>query len=238
MLALPEQYKYARKRFAAARELVLLGQGFNTHKALADGLAERVFAERFLAAETASGSAATIALPRSAAEFAALLDSKRAEFGDVVDRVESHATATLQEARGVRAKLAALQSGPSAAVADIQKQLDTLLPVDFPEGVASDIWSHLPRYLKALNRRLDKLTGNAKRDADLMAQVTPFTRALVDVSKNLHEVDRRPELERLRWMIEEYRVSLFAQDLRTALPVSDKRLAEQVEKARAEAAAV
>jgi ATP-dependent helicase HrpA len=128
-------------------------------------------------------------------------------------------------------------SGSSAAVTDIQKQLDTLLPVDFPEGVANDIWSHLPRYLKALNRRLDKLTGNAKRDAELMAQVAPFTRALIDVSKNLHDVDRRPELERLRWMIEEYRVSLFAQDLRTALPVSDKRLAEQVEKARAEAAA-
>ena len=228
MLALPEQYKYARKRFAAARELVLLSQGMNTHKALADGLAERVFAERFFADAAA--------LPRSMQAFTNLLDSRRAEFGEVVDRVESHATAVLQEARTVRAKLASQAAASAAANADIQRQLDALLPIDFPEGVSSDIWPHLPRYLKALNRRLDKLAGNVKRDAELMAQVLPFTRALDEVSKNLHAIDRRPQLERLRWMIEEYRVSLFAQDLRTAVPVSDKRLAEQVEKARAEAA--
>jgi ATP-dependent helicase HrpA len=69
-----------------------------------------------------------------------------------------------------------------------------------------------------------------------MAQIAPFARAQADASKAHHGAEPRPELERLRWMIEEYRVSLFAQDLRTAIPVSDKRLAEQAAKAKAEAA--
>jgi len=47
-----------------------------------------------------------------------------------------------------------------------------------------------------------------------------------------------PEVVQLRWMIEEYRVSLFAQDLKTSMPVSDKRIADQVERARQEDARV
>jgi ATP-dependent helicase HrpA len=228
MLALPEQYKYARKRFGAARELVLLGQGMNMHRPLADALAERAFVERFLTENET--------LPRSAAAFTSLLDSKRADFGDVVDRIEKHSTAALSEARTARTRLASLASPAFSAVArDVQQQIDSLLPLDFPAGVSASIWPHLPRYFRAINRRLDKLSGNAKRDAELMAQISPFTRALAEAAKIQHGAQARPELERLHWMIEEYRVSLFAQDLRTAVPVSDKRLADQAAKAKAEA---
>lgn len=228
MLALPEQYKYARKRFASARELVLLGQGMNLHRPLADAFAERAFVERFLPEN--------VQLPRDGKQYVALLDSGRADFGEVVDRIEKLGTVALAEARAVRGKLAAIQGPAFATVtADVQRQLDELLPIDFPAGVSAAMWPHLPRYFKALNRRLDKLAGNLKRDAELMALIAPFTRVLTDVSKINHGAQPRPELERLRWMIEEYRVSLFAQDLRTAIPVSDKRLAEQAEKAKVEA---
>ncbi len=231
ILALPEQYKYARKRFAGVRELALLGQGMNLHRPLADALTERVFIERFLSDETS--------LPRSKQAFTALLDSKRADFGEIVDRIEKHSTAALSEARAARSRLATLQGAAFAAViADIQQQLEQLLPADFPGGVSDHLWPHLTRYFKALNRRLDKLTGNVKRDAELMTQIAPFVRVLAEVSKVHHGAEQRPELEQLRWMIEEYRVSLFAQDLRTAIPVSDKRLAEQAAKARAEATRV
>jgi ATP-dependent helicase HrpA len=229
MLALPEQHKYARKRFAAVRELALLGQGMNLHRPLADALAERVFIERFLSDDSP--------LPRDRAAFQTLLDSKRADFGEIVDRIEKHSTAALGEARTARSKLAALQGATyTAVISDIQQQLDQLLPADFPGGVSDQLWPHLPRYFKALNRRLAKLGDSFKRDAELMAQIAPFARAQADASKAHLGAEPRPELERLRWMIEEYRVSLFAQDLRTAIPVSDKRLAEQAAKAKAEAA--
>ena len=175
-------------------------------------------------------------LPRDQQAFTTLLDSKRADFGEIVDRIEKLSTAALSEARAARSKLATLQgAGFAGIVADVQQQLDQLLPVDFPGGVSDHLWPHLTRYFKALNRRLGKLPGNVKRDTELMAQVAPFARVLAEVGKVHHGAEPRPELERLRWMIEEYRVSLFAQDLRTAIPVSDKRLADQAAKAKAEA---
>ena len=93
-----------------------------------------------------------------------------------------------------------------------------------------------PRFLKALTRRLDKVAGNQKRDAELAAKVAPSMRAYEQLATQAHRHTSHAELARLQWMIEELRVSLFAQDLRTALPVSEKRVAEQIERARAESA--
>src|SRR5690606_36216355 len=79
MLAAPELHKYARKRFADEREIVLLGQGLNTVRPVPEALAELVFANCFLQdLETA---------PRSAESFQALLDSRRSAFGYTLDRV-------------------------------------------------------------------------------------------------------------------------------------------------------
>ena len=94
------------------------------------------------------------------------------------------------------------------------------------------LWPHLPRYLKALARRLDKAPGNQKRDAELMARVRPAMRALRTAERaTASGTSSTPKSLRLQWMIEEFRVSLFAQDLKTALPVSEKRVQEQIERA-------
>jgi ATP-dependent helicase HrpA len=230
MLVLPEQYKYARKKFADTRELVLLGQGFNTEKPLAIGLTERVFADCFLPANAP--------LPRSPAEFQALLDRSRAEFGDGVDRVALQALDILKEARGVREKLASLGPTFKTIVDDVRQQIAVLLPSSFPAHVPDLLWPHEARYLKALNRRLDKAPGNAKKDLEAMSRVAPFATSLRQLLASHKGHGPRPELDRLQWMVEEFRVSLFAQDLRTALPVSEKRLAEQLELARREAKTV
>ncbi|HVF17926.1 MAG TPA: DUF3418 domain-containing protein, partial [Steroidobacteraceae bacterium] len=229
MLALPEQYKYARKKFADTRELVLLGQGFSTEKPLAVGLTERVFAECFFASDSP--------LPRSSAEFQSLLDRCRANFGAVVDRVAIQAFEILKEARTVREKVAALAPAFKSVADDVQSQLSVLLPKNFPAQVPSLLWPHENRYLKALNRRLDKVVGNVRKDSEAMSKITPFAAGLKQLLANQKGYEPRPEIERLQWMLEEYRVSLFAQDLRTAVPVSDKRLADQLELARREARA-
>jgi ATP-dependent helicase HrpA len=227
VLALPEQFKYARKRFADQRELVLLGQGLNTGRPLADSLAERAFADCFLVPDQP--------LPRTETEFQSMLDRRRAEFGACVDGLSAQVVDALREVRGAREKLGALQA-PSfgAVVSDVRAQLDTLMGSGFPLSVPPLLWPHLPRYLKALTRRLDKVAGNLKRDTELMIRVAPFAKAFVDLNKGSHAHTPRAELDRLQWMIEEFRVSLFAQDLRTATPVSEKRLADQLELARAE----
>lgn len=225
MLALPEQFKYARKRFAEDRDIVLLGQGLNTARPVVESLAERAFSDCFLSEDTA--------LPRAADQFEALLDRHRSSFGEVVDRVLAHARETLRELRNVRQKLAALDNPAFQAVhQDARAQLKTLVPENFPSGVPAVLWQHLPRYLKALTRRLDKVQGNQKRDAELMARVRPAMRALEQVSAQVHRDEQHAEIARLQWLIEELRVSLFAQDLKTAVPVSEKRIAEQIERAQ------
>jgi ATP-dependent helicase HrpA len=228
ILALPEQYKYARKKFADTRELVLLGQGFNTEKPLALGLTERVFADCFLANDPP--------LPRSGSEFQQLLDRCRADFGAVVDRASSQVLDVLTEARGIREKLASL-SNPAfkATVDDVQQQIAVLLPKTFPARVPLLLWPHEARFLKALNRRLTKVPGNAKKDLEAMSKIAPFATALRQLLASHKGLTPRPELDKLQWMLEEFRVSLFAQDLKTAIPVSDKRLADQLEAARREA---
>lgn len=225
MLALPEQFKYARKKFADDRDIVLLGQGLNTVRPMTEPLAERAFGDCFLGEGTV--------LPRTAEQFQAVLDQHRSDFGDIVDRVLTHARETLRELRNVRQKLAGLDNPAfQSAHQDVRAQLQTLVPADFPTGVPEVLWPHLPRYLKALGRRLDKVPGNQKRDAELMARVRPAMRALEQLSAQVHRDEQHAEILRLQWLIEELRVSLFAQDLKTAVPVSDKRLAEQIEKAR------
>jgi ATP-dependent helicase HrpA len=227
ILTLPEQFKYARKRCSERSELMLLAQGLNNSRPIAEALAEKCFIECFLGEE---GS-----LPRSSAQFDALLDKHRARFGEVTDRVIEHTASALRELRNARLKLSALEGPPFQALrTDVQAQLQMLVPGDFPASVPTALWPHLPRYFKALTRRLDKAPGNQKRDAELMKQISPATQAYHRLRSQAPKGETHPELDRLQWMIEEFRVSLFAQDLKAALPVSDKRIADQMEKARVE----
>ncbi len=227
LLALPEQYKYARRRFAEEKELVLLAQGLSIERPLPDILAERSFVECFLAEESP--------LPRDAAQFEGLLNRCRGSFGETVDRVLSHALEILRELRVARQRVAAFdRPGFEALQQDVRLQLKALIPPDFPLGVPALLWPHLPRYLKALGRRLEKATGNQKRDTELMNRIAPSMRAFEQLHAQAAREESHTELWRLQWMIEELRVSVFAQDLRTALPVSEKRVAEQVERARGE----
>jgi len=228
MLLLPQQAKYVAKRMSDDRELVLLSRGLPLDGSVADALARRSFRECFLPAE--------VPLPRDEKTFGTVLDTRRSQLNEIADRLSSIVTSVFKEWRAVRLALDKLTSPSfSDAVADINGQLKTLLPPGFIESVPRPYLDYLPRYLKAIARRLERLPANAKRDAELAAKVRPFTTALQSLLSQLTRPTVPPELFQLRWMIEEYRVSLFAQELKTMLKVSDKRLAEQLEAARVEA---
>ena len=230
LLALPEQLKYAKKRLADNRELVLLSQGVERPRPLSESLAERCFAECFLP----HGEP----VPRTAEEFQACLDRHRGEFGNLVDGIVVQVVDVLREWRTVRLRLAELSTPAFRTLTDdVRQQLSVLLPNSFPMNVPDTLWPHLPRYLKALVRRLDRVQGNLPRDAELAGRIAPFVREWQRLATHPERPTSHPELDRLQWMIEEFRVSLFAQDLRTAIPVSDKRLLEQLERSRAEARA-
>ena len=226
VLACAEQFKYARKRFADHRELILLSRGLELVRPLPDALAMKCFEETFIEGVTK--------LPRSAAEFTELVNARRGAFGENVDRVLAHTLEVLRELRNARQKLSALSADTYAAIREfVGAQLKVFAPEDFPSSIPPLLWPHAPRYLKAVARRLDKAPGNLKRDAELASRVAPALRAYRELAA-ANQANPHPELDRLQWMIEELRVSIFAQDLGTAIPVSEKRVAEQVEKAREE----
>jgi ATP-dependent helicase HrpA len=228
MLLLPQQAKYVAKRMSDDRELVLLSRGLPLDGSLPDALARRSFRECFLPGD--------VTLPRDEKAFAALLDTRRSQLNEIADRLSSIVTSVFKEWRAVRLALEKLTS-PSftAAVSDINAQLKALLTPGFIETVTRPYLDYLPRYLKSIARRLERLPANAQRDAELASKVKPFTTALLGLLAQLTRPTVPPELSQLRWMIEEYRVSLFAQELKTMMKVSDKRLAEQLEAARVEA---
>ena len=86
--------------------------------------------------------------------------------------------------------------------------------------------------MRAAARRAERLRNDAERDRKLDAQVAPFETALRALVTQADPAAPAPEQQRLRWMIEEFRLSLLAQELRTLGPVSAKRLEEQLRLAR------
>ncbi|GAA4123926.1 ATP-dependent RNA helicase HrpA [Knoellia locipacati] len=129
----------------------------------------------------------------------------------------------------VRRRLDAIESGATArslavTTADVRAQLDGLVRAGFVADSGLARMPHLQRYLKAMLQRLDKAATNP-REAQLQQQVDSIETAYADLLDALPPSGARaPEVTEIGWMIEELRVSLFAQSLGTAHPVSEKRV--------------
>lgn len=110
------------------------------------------------------------------------------------------------------------------SLADIQSQLDHLIYEDFVYFTPIEYLSSYPRYLQAIQQRLDKLQHSADRDRQYTNMLEPYWQHFVELNDEYYE---HPVFSLYRWMLEEYRVSLFAQGLKTNMPVSEKRLQKQ-----------
>jgi len=112
-----------------------------------------------------------------------------------------------------------------ASLTDARRQLAGLVRPGFISDTGYEQLAHLPRYLRALGQRLDKMADDPYRDQANLARIQQVEQ---DYEAALARVPRGrrpgPELRQARWMLEELRVSLFAQQLGTAYPVSEKRV--------------
>ena len=104
---------------------------------------------------------------------------------------------------------------------DVTKQLNSLCYQGFIRHVPADKLALYPRYLKAIEVRLDKAKGQAQKDHEKTALVRPFETLFWS---RVSAAKENPEQTEFRWMIEEYRISLFAQQIKTTQPISEKRL--------------
>lgn len=130
----------------------------------------------------------------------------------------------LAEHASLQKRFANLKTFPEL-LADVQGQLERLLPKNFLVAHPFEKLSLFPRYLKAIDVRIEKMRNNPARDTQLMAEwkalATPWERE--QLAKRKAGVSD-PQLDEFRWLLEELRVGLFAQELKTPMPVSVKRL--------------
>jgi ATP-dependent helicase HrpA len=168
-------------------------------------------------------------LPFAEEAYAAILARGKSEVITRANEMESVLLNFLKVLAELRHKLAGLDAGKWAdSRADIEQQLRHLLQAGFQRDTPREWSAQYPRYLKALRTRVERLSGQYTKDQKHTALLHELAQPLWD------SVEKRPGLfllcapaRQYRWMLEELRVSLFAQNLGTRQAVSQKRLQEQ-----------
>ena len=202
-----------------------LALGHNPHGSV-DALLQDVLAcavDAIVARQVAQSPAHRV---RTSAEFGEALAAVRREIVPQVIEIVELVHPTLERALQVRLALGTIKAPTAAALRDdLAAQLDGLVFPGFVAATGLAQLRHLPRYLAAMLHRLDKAPGELARDAQRRETVARVEAERAKVLEALPAGERdAQDVRALRWMVEELRVSLFAQHLRTAHPVSEKRI--------------
>ncbi|TLS67598.1 ATP-dependent RNA helicase HrpA [Mariprofundus erugo] len=216
MLSLHQQVELLKKNSPQLQKLTLLYALIGSPAALKEELIEAAFTALFMQSP----------LPRTEADFVKRLDAGRsrivARAGELADAVSAALSAyhgLSQALEGVRS----LQLQP--VVEDIRLQMSRLIYPGFVAATPAEWLSHFPRFIQAAALRLEKAGRNLKQDSQhrqaisqLWSQYDARQKAIISAHGDT------ADLETFRWLIEELRVSLFAQELKTSTPVSVKKL--------------
>ena len=164
-------------------------------------------------------------LPTDEITFTARCDAAKGRILLVAQEIVRLVGVILTEHAALQKKLAAAQKTFPQAGADIMAQLEELLQKRFIVATPFERLQSFPRYLKAISLRLDKAKSDAARDARLLAEWQGVAQVWARERSALRKSGiSDPFLEEFRWLLEELRVALFAQELKTPSPVSVKRL--------------
>jgi ATP-dependent helicase HrpA len=214
-LALKEQMKQLEKSLPGLAQAALLLRAVATPDELKEDLLAAITDRAFIGEDS---------LPRDAKAFEELKQRARTRLPAVREAGCRLFTAIAEEYQRAAQRLAAARALPVPA-ADIRAQLGLLVFKGFLAATPWERLHDLPRYLKAMQRRLDKYPQDPERDAKHAASIAGLWKRYQERAVKLRrEGESDPRLEDFRWRLEELRVSLFAQELKTPYPVSHKRL--------------
>ena len=161
-------------------------------------------------------------LPNDEASFKRRIDEGRGRLTLIANEVARLALGVLSEFALAQRKIKDTKNAPDAT-ADCTQQLQRLLPKNFLAATPWPQLQHGARYLKAISLRLEKYRADPARDAQQLAELKPLEQKYWRlVAERKGQTDAR--MLEFRWLLEELRVSFFAQELRTPQPVSVKRL--------------
>jgi ATP-dependent helicase HrpA len=210
-LALKEQMRQLDKSLPGFTQAALLLRGLASPDELKDDLLTAIADRAFIGEDE---------LPRNDKGFEALKQRARARLPAVRDAGCRLFAAIAEEYQ----RVVAARALPQPA-ADVRAQLGRLVFKGFLSATPWERLHDLPRYLKAAQRRLDKYPQDPERDARHAASIAELWKRYEERAARLRRAgEADPRLEDFRWRIEELRVSLFAQELKTPYPVSFKRL--------------
>lgn len=164
-------------------------------------------------------------------EYQKLQEYVRAELNDAVVEIAKQVEAILTQVFAINKRLKGrVDISVAFALSDIKAQLGQLV---FPGFVTSHGWKRLadiPRYLSAIEKRMEKLAIDPNRDRAQMSRVENVIQQWQQwLGKLTEKQKQQEEVQNIRWMIEELRVSLFAQQIGTPYPISDKRILQAME---------
>ena len=207
-LHLPDELRYWRRHVALSATAVLAYAAVDSSENLRADLVEAAFLQ------VASVEARSV---RSQAEFQRMSEHLRAQLGPVCATRSQLVNEALENYSALKRRLVQPVIGfAKANFDDVSAQLSGLVFKGFARQVSNAQLGHYARYFKALGIRLDRLFHDPVKDQSKMLDVLPFMDKL-NATPALHD-------SRFRWLLEEFRVAVFAPELKTAEPVSAKKL--------------
>jgi len=156
-------------------------------------------------------------------EFEALLNQGKPRLLPSSEALQELVLDIATRLKALRLELDRLPAGLAYAKTDIEGQLAALLPQEFMRDVDPRYLTQLPRFLKGIEHRLGKAPHLGAKDQQHSEELQALWRRYTRLAES-RELDSQDKLEELRWLLEEYRLSLFAQQIKTRVPVSAKRI--------------
>ncbi len=221
--ALAKEIKYLRKNLRGLEKLALLYTGFGNKDQLVESIINLVLDETFLYEKT---------LIRKQCHFLETLEQGRSELLGSADRICILLQKILEKHLQVQTMLfdeSILKY--SHAINDIEEQLEYMIFHGFIEDIGMEYLKQYPRYLEAIIKRMEKLEYAVDKDRQTTKQIAPHWSRIKKLVDHAYETDANTTaFDEYRWMCEELRISLYAQGLKTKIPVSLKRMDKAWEK--------
>jgi len=224
-LQLPIPVKYLQKELLKGQEIALTLAGVGTRDQVADDLIMASIRNLALYDQTQ--------LPRNQQTFEALMAAISDKLVATTQELTMHLLSSLKILVDVKKQMKQQKNALAITftISDIQSQLKNLFFVGVAYQTPAQWLRQYPRYLKAIQLRLEKANLNPQKDKLTIAEVQPYWQQLTEYLEKEGDfvIHQNIALQDYRWWIEELRVSLFAQTVKTVVPISPKRLDKQWE---------
>ncbi len=220
MLELPTQTKYLRRELLKGNDLQLQLSAEYDRQSLLDDLIAAAFNHTFFADK----------LPFTESQFKTLIQQHSAEVITKAQELEKLLRTIVAHDYKIRQSMNKLDERTMSAIKkDVEMQRTALVYPGFIYKTPITNFYDLPRYFSSLAIRMERLQGQLQKDLAHTAELQQLWHNLLELEKEHSTIELLPSAIEYRWMLEEYRVSLFSQQLKTKIPISKKRLEKQWE---------